>query len=227
MHALDNINFTGASGRKPFAFVGESGSGKSTIMQLIMGLRHPQEGRVVIDDFGPCGSKPAKLPQTHCRRAAIGGAFFRAQSKTILPTGFQTSAMKQFSAQAKLATPLSLSKNFPRLSNQSRGSTAQNFPGGQRQRIAIARALIQKSDILIFDEATSALDVISKNWCRMPLIPWSKAKTCLLLRTGFPPIRSADKLFVLRKGEIVESGTYQELINANGEFARLQSLQTR
>ncbi|QEJ95033.1 ABC transporter ATP-binding protein [Treponema phagedenis] len=225
MHALDNINFTVQAG-ETVAFVGESGSGKSTIMQLIMGLRHPQEGRVVIDDFDLAEVNLQSF-RKHIAVVPQSVVLFSGSIQDNITYGLPNVGDEAILRAAKLANALEFIEKLPEGFQTKVGEHGAKLSGGQRQRIAIARALIRNPDILIFDEATSALDVISEKLVQDAIDTMVKGKTCFIVAHRLSTIRSADKLFVLRKGEIVESGTYQELINANGEFARLQSLQTR
>lgn len=105
------------------------------------------------------------------------------------------------------------------------GESGMKLSGGQRQRIAIARALVRNPHILIFDEATSALDVISEKLVQDAIDTLIKGRTCFIVAHRLSTVRNVDRIFVLKDGRIIEEGSYDQLVNAGGEFAHLRSLQ--
>ena len=101
-----------------------------------------------------------------------------------------------------------------------------SLSGGERQRLCIARELLKNPEILLLDEATSALDAQSEELVRRAIDELSKSKTCVVIAHRLSTITKADKILFLEKGSITESGTYEELMNLNGNFAKMAGMQT-
>ena len=121
---------------------------------------------------------------------------------------------------------ISLSKEFPEAYETLVGDRGIQLSGGQRQRIAIARAILKDPKILILDEATSALDSESENLVQEALDKLMKGRTSLVIAHRLATVRNADKIFVLEKGQIVESGNHNELSQLeNGTYKKLSELQ--
>lgn len=105
------------------------------------------------------------------------------------------------------------------------GEAGNNFSGGQRQRLSIARALLHDTPVYIFDEATSNIDVESENDIMELVMELSKTKTIILISHRLANVKDADRIYVLRNADIAENGTCEELVKRNGEFARLWNAQ--
>ena len=223
LHALNDLSFTVKAGES-VAFVGESGSGKSTIMQLILGLRQPQGGSVTVDgvDLSTVDLRSYRhfisvVPQSV---VLFSGSVFQNISY-----GLPRVTEEQVKNAARLANALEFIEKMPEGFNTVIGESGTRLSGGQRQRIAIARALIRDPHILIFDEATSALDVISEKLVQEAINTVIRGRTCFIVAHRLSTVRNVDRIFFLRDGHIIEEGSYDALIAAGGEFARLRSLQ--
>ena len=116
-------------------------------------------------------------------------------------------------------------RELPEGFNTVIGDKGVMLSGGQRQRIAIARALLKNAPILILDEATSALDTESERYIQEALGSLMKNRTTLVIAHRLSTVEDADKILVLREGHVVESGTHQELLAANGDYAALYKVQ--
>lgn len=200
--------------------VGRSGSGKSTITKLIQRLHVPEHGRVLIDGIDIGLLDPAWL------RRQVGvvlqdNILFNRTVRENIALSNPAMEMNRIIRAAQLAGAhdfiLQLSKGYDTILEE-RGS---NLSGGQRQRIAIARALAITPRILILDEATAALDYESERIFQNNLKLVSKGRTVIIVAHRLSTVRHADKIFVMDKGQIVETGTHQELVKQNGIYAEL------
>ena len=214
---LKNINILIKPG-ETVAIVGESGSGKSTLLKLILGLYYATEGEV---KFNGKNIIDYDLPLL---RSQIGSVL---QESTLLNRTIRENLAlfddnitdeQLFSACYKaniLKDIMELPMNFNTIVSEQ----GANFSGGQRQRLQIARALIKSRPILVLDEATSALDTISEQIIQKHVNEVSCTKIIVAHRLS--TIQQADKIFVLAKGQIVEQGTHQQLLNKKGEYYRI------
>ena len=200
--------------------VGRSGSGKSTIGKLIQRLYVPESGRVTIDGVDLAQIDPVWLRRQIGVVLQENFLFNRSIRDNIALTDPGIPMAKVIEA-AKLAGAhefiLELQQGYDTLV----GEHGSNLSGGQRQRIAIARALITNPRILIFDEATSALDyeseaIIQKNMARI-----CQGRTVFIVAHRLTTVRLAHQILVLDKGQVVEQGTHQALLNQGGYYAKL------
>ncbi len=206
------------------ALVGRSGSGKSTIARLVQKLYVPEEGRVLLD-----GLDIARLNAVSLRR----------QMSVVLQENYLFNrSVRDNIALADPAVP------FERIVNAAQTAGAHEFilelpegydtvlaeggaslSGGQRQRIAIARALVTDPAILIFDEATSALDEHSQAIVQRNMQAIRSGRTVLIVAHRLSTVRACDRIFVIDKGRVIESGSQQGLLAQGGAYARLWRLQ--
>jgi subfamily B ATP-binding cassette protein HlyB/CyaB len=209
---------------KVIGIVGRSGSGKSTVAKLIQRLYVPESGRVLIDGVDLAQVDPAWL------RRQIGvvlqeNFLFNRSVRDNIALPDPGLPMEQVIAAAKLAGAhefiLELAQGYDTLV----GEHGCSLSGGQRQRIAIARALVTNPRILIFDEATSALDYESESIIQHNLAQICRGRTVILIAHRLSTIRNANWIFVIEKGEIIEQGTHQDLLQLNGYYARLHKYQ--
>nr|WP_067059522.1 ABC transporter transmembrane domain-containing protein [Mucilaginibacter sp. L294] len=221
---LKDISFTANAGQK-VAIVGPSGSGKSTMAALILQFYHPQSGSIYFD-----GLDSAEYALTDIRnQVAIVPQDVLLFGGTILENiayGKLGSSNEEIIAAAKKANADQFITSFPEGYDTIVGERGVKLSGGQRQRIAIARALLKNPAILILDEATSSLDSESERLVQEALEVLMKGRTSIIIAHRLSTIREADKIIVLEKGNIIETGNHQELIaNEQGLYRYLSQLQ--
>jgi subfamily B ATP-binding cassette protein HlyB/CyaB len=204
--------------------VGRSGSGKSTLTKLLQRLYVPEHGRVRIDGIDLALADPAWL------RRQVGvvlqeNLLFNRSLRDNIALGDPGMPLEVVIRAAQLAGAHDFICELPEGYDTVVGEHGWGLSGGQRQRIAIARALVTNPRILIFDEATSALDyeterVIQNN---MPAI--CRGRTVIIIAHRLSSVRKADRIFAMDKGNIVETGRHEDLVQQNGYYAHLLSLQ--
>lgn len=221
--ALRDINLRIAPG-ETVAFVGESGAGKSTLVHLAIGFRQPSGGRVLLDgqdlwtmDLRTYRRQIGVVPQT---TVLFNGTLRDNVSYGLEEVSDET--VWRILAEANLADFV---RGLPQGLDTPLGEGGTRLSGGQRQRLAIARALIRNPRIILLDEATSALDTESERLVQEALTRLTRGRTTLIVAHRFSTIRQADRIVVLRRGEIVEQGTQAELLSLRGHFQRLAQLQ--
>ncbi len=221
---LKKINFEVKAG-EVIALVGESGVGKSTLIDLISGYHFASRGRVLIDgrdiktlDLTILRSQIAVVPQ--------GVVLFNDSIRTNIKYGAAAATDKQIEAAAKQAHALEFIEKFPKKWKQVVGERGVKLSVGQKQRVAIARAILRQPKILILDEPTSALDAKSESIITASLDELMRGRTTFIIAHRLSTVRRADKILVFKEGEIVESGTHDELVNLpDGHYRRLYELQ--
>ncbi|MBE6105651.1 NHLP bacteriocin export ABC transporter permease/ATPase subunit [Anaerovibrio lipolyticus] len=213
---LHDISFQIAAGEN-VAIVGHSGCGKSTLVRLLLGFEKPRSGAIYYD-----GQSLAELSLPSVR-SQMGVVLQNGQlmSGDIFTNIVGQAALTQDDAweAAEAAGIADDIRAMPMGMNTVISEGSENISGGQRQRIMIARALAAKPAILIFDEATSALDNRTQSIVTESL---NKLKTTrLVIAHRLSTIKECDRILVMDKGSLVESGTYEELVAKNGVFAKL------
>jgi subfamily B ATP-binding cassette protein HlyB/CyaB len=220
---LKRMSFSVTAG-EVIGIVGRSGSGKSTIARLIQRLYVPERGRIVLDNVDLAQVDPAWL------RRQVGvvlqeNFLFNSSVRDNIALADPGLAMEQVIQSAKLAGAHEFILELPDGYDTVVGEHGCSLSGGQRQRIAIARALVANPRILIFDEATSALDYESEAVIQKNMVQICQGRTVLIIAHRLSTVRPADRIYVVEKGEIVEKGSHEELLRANGFYARLCTLQ--
>jgi len=201
--------------------VGRSGSGKSTLAKLIQRLYFPETGRILIDGIDVTLADPSWL------RRQIGvvlqeSFLFNGTIKENISFHYPQAHMEEIINAAHLAGAHEFIVELPEGYDTMVGERGVALSGGQKQRIAIARALLTNPRILIFDEATSSLDSESEAIIQRNLRQICQGRTVILIAHRLSTLRIADKIIVLDKGEIVESGTHDELMNKKGLYHHFQ-----
>lgn len=220
---LNDISLDIRSG-EVIGIVGRSGSGKSTLTKLVQRFYVPEGGRVLVDgtDLG--------IVDTAWLRQNIGvvlqeNFLFNRSIRENIALANPGLPMERVVAAAKLAGAhefiLELSEGYDNLV----GEQGCNLSGGQRQRLAIARALITSPRLLIFDEATSALDYESERVIQENMAAICKGRTVFIIAHRLSTVRHCDRIVVMEKGRIVESGDHEQLMEHNGYYTKLHSYQ--
>ncbi|XP_029049800.1 ATP-binding cassette sub-family B member 10, mitochondrial [Osmia bicornis bicornis] len=209
------------------AIVGSSGCGKSTVASLLLRLYDPNSGCILLDNHDLRSLDPSWV-KSQISIVSQEPVLFSGTIRENILYGLEDPTKSDEMEQiAKHAHVLEFTKNMPDGLDTLVGERGITLSGGQRQRVAIARALIKKPTILILDEATSALDAESEHYVQQALEKAVQGRTVLIIAHRFSTIKNADKIVVLNKGQVAESGTYKELRSLNdGYFNKLVQHQT-
>lgn len=220
---LKDVSFSLKPGQT-MALVGRSGSGKSTIINLLAGFYQTREGRILIDGKNHSDIKLASL-RKHIALVSQHVTLFNDTLRNNIRYGASDASDEDVIKAAKAAFAWEFIKDLPLGLDTFVGEKGLRLSGGQRQRIAIARAMLKNAPILILDEATSALDSQSERYIQKALASMMEGRTTIVIAHRLSTIERADKILVMDKGEVVESGTHQSLLAEKGRYARLYQLQ--
>lgn len=222
---LHDVSFEARPGER-IAVVGSSGAGKSTIASLVLRFYDPVAGRITIDDRD---ATAYDLTALRDRMSLVPQEvlLFGGSIRENIAYGKPDASDAEIEAAARKANAHAFITSFPEGYGTVVGERGIQLSGGQRQRIAIARAVLKDPAILILDEATSALDSESERLVQEALEQLMKGRTSIVIAHRLSTIRDADKILVLDKGMVVESGTHEELIaNEKGLYRGLNALQS-
>jgi len=220
---LNNISFTIPKGKK-VALVGESGSGKSTIAKLLLKYYEPENGEILLDgvDINEYDNESVRrtisyVPQT-----------IELFSKSIydnIRVSKMNSTLEEVKQAAKEADAHEFIKKLPMQYHTYLQEAGNGLSGGEKQRIALARAFLKNSNFYILDESTSNLDFATENIIFDMIYNKFKKKSMLIIAHRLATIKNCDLILVLDKGEIIEQGTHDELLAKNGRYSRLWNMQ--
>lgn len=220
---LDGIEFTAKAGQS-IALVGSSGAGKTTLVNLIPRFYDVTTGAIQIDGIDIKDVTVSSL------RSQIGMVtqetfLFADTVESNIAYGHKKADRERMIQTAKAAYANEFIIEMPEQYNTLIGELGVKLSGGQRQRLAIARALFKNAPILILDEATSALDTESEQKVQFALENLMRGRTTFVIAHRLSTIRNADRILVLKNGRIVEDGNHDQLLEKDGEYARLYNIQ--
>lgn len=206
------------------AFVGSTGSGKSTVIKLLLRLYDATNGTISIDAHN---SKHTKLADLRAAIGLVSQDVYLAEGTIAdnIAYGTFNASHDEIVHAAKMAHAHEFIMSLPEGYTTKIQEHGKNFSGGQKQRISIARAIIKKSPILIFDEATSAIDNETESAIQRSITQLAVDHTIIIIAHRLSTVRQAKTIFVLEKGEIIESGTHDELLKKQGGYAKLWNAQ--
>lgn len=222
---ISNISFDVKPGQM-IAFVGPSGAGKSTVASLLPRFYDVDKGSITIDGEDLRGLTLDSL------REQVGivpqeTVLFNGTVYDNILYGRLDATKEEVEAAAKAANAHNFIMELPQGYETRLGDRGMNISGGQRQRISIARAILKNPQILILDEATSALDTESERVVQEALDRLMVGRTSFVIAHRLSTIKNADRIMVLEKGQLVEQGTHEELMEMNGLYAHLYQIQYR
>ncbi len=221
--ALRDVSFTVAAGQT-VALVGPSGAGKSTVLNLILRFFDPQSGEIRIDDVDV---RKLRLHELRQQMAVVAQdvALFADTVAENIRYGATKASDDEIRQAAVAAQADEFIRALPNGYQTRLGERGVTLSGGQRQRIAIARAILRDAPILLLDEATSALDAESEAAVQKALEAVMQGRTTIVVAHRLATIIKADRIMVLNGGKIVEDGTHDGLVKANGLYTRFAEMQ--
>ena len=251
LKAVDDISFAIRPG-ETLGLVGESGCGKTTVGRTLLRLYQPTAGKITFDgkvlfDSGEQYDENGKMIVDANGKPVMGKKVdvnmmpYRKEMQMVFQDPY-SSLNPRMTVEDIIGEPLDVHKLYRNrkerrekildlmelvgLNAEHAMRYAHEFSGGQRQRMAIARALIRDPEVIVLDEATSALDSISEKLIQEALENLTKGRTTFIVAHRLSTIRDADKIAVLADGHCVEYGTFEELMARKGEFYRMKMIQS-
>ena len=205
--------------------VGSTGAGKSTLVKLLLRFYDVQEGAITLDGYD------LRDLQTSDLRRAIGFVsqdvfLFHGTVRENITYGTFDATDAQIEEAAKIAEAHDFIMQLPEGYDTIVGERGQKLSGGQRQRISIARAVLKDPPVLILDEATSSVDNETEALIQRSLEHIAVGRTTIIIAHRLSTVRNADRIFVLERGNLSESGTHDELVDSKGIYASLWNVQT-
>ncbi len=221
-YVIKDLNFTIHPGEK-VALVGPTGAGKSSIIRLLCRLYEPSRGRILVD-----GIDVRNLPQSELR-CLMGvilqeGFLFAGDVKSNITLG-DTYSLDEIRAAAQKTNVAQFIEQLPQGYDTQLRERGTNLSSGQKQLLAFARAAIRNPRVLVLDEATASLDVRTEALVQDALDQLLVGRTAIIIAHRLSTIRNVDRILVLKRGQLVESGSHEELLQQGGLYASLHNLQ--
>ncbi|AZR72138.1 multidrug ABC transporter ATP-binding protein [Anoxybacter fermentans] len=220
---LKNINLTIKEGQT-LAIVGRTGSGKTTLVNLLLRLFNPERGQIFIDGVD-INQIPLETLRQNIGYVPQDNFLFSTTIAENINFAFEKLDMPKIEEAAKIAQVYENIMDFPKKFETMVGERGVTLSGGQKQRISIARAIIKNPKILILDDCLSAVDTQTEEKILKELRKIMKDRTSIIISHRISSIKDADHIIVLEKGEIIEEGTHEELLKANGLYSYLYEKQ--
>jgi subfamily B ATP-binding cassette protein MsbA len=220
---LDDVSLTIPKGSM-VALVGESGGGKSSLIRLIQRLYDPTSGGILWDGTDIRDVRIADLKKM-IALVTQETVLFNDTIRYNISYGKPDASDEDLAEAARIAYAADFIDELPQKFDTIVGERGIFLSGGQRQRIAIARAVLVDAPVLILDEATSALDAESELLVQKALANLMQNKTSIVIAHRLSTVRKADKIVVMERGRIVETGTHKDLLETGGKYRRLYELQ--
>jgi ATP-binding cassette, subfamily B, bacterial PglK len=219
---IDNLNIK-IKANTSVAFVGETGAGKTTVADIILGLLKPDKGRIMVDNIEV---NEYNLPEWQRNLGYIPQDIYLQDDTVLSNIAFGVSKDKINAERAKTAAKIAniddfIIKELPNGYDTIIGERGIRLSGGQRQRIGIARALYHDPEVLVLDEATSALDGITENAVFGAIQNLAKTKTLIIIAHRLTTVKECDVIYVLKDGNVIGIGKYEDLIDTNEEFRKM------
>ena len=223
--SLANINLTIKKG-ETIALVGSTGSGKTTMVNLLTRFYNPSSGKILIDGQDIVSYELESYRSNFSYVDQNVRLFNDTISGNIAFGQKESMSMDLIRNAAKVSNSIEFIEKLDKTFDSDIGEDGVTLSGGQRQRLSIARAIAKDSPILILDEATSALDSATEKLVQSAINKMQQDRTTIIIAHRLTTIQNADRIIVLKDGEIIEQGTHLELIKTSGEYSKLHQQQT-
>jgi ATP-binding cassette subfamily B protein len=222
---VNNVSFQVAPGETA-AFVGPTGAGKTTMINLISRFYDPDSGRILLDGKNTKGIKRESL-RKHMAFVLQDSFLFHGTIRENIRYGRLDATDEEVEEAAKLANAHSFIKRFPQGYDTKIDQDGGGISQGQKQLLSIARALLANPKILVLDEATSSIDTVTEIKIQEALERLMEGRTSFVIAHRLNTIQKADKIFILKEGQLIEQGSHKELLEAGGFYAELYNSQLK
>ncbi|ALE02128.1 ABC transporter ATP-binding protein [Candidatus Pseudothioglobus singularis] len=223
--SLTNVNLTIKKG-ETIALVGSTGSGKTTMVNLLTRFYNPSSGQILINGKDIVSYELESYRSNFSYVDQNVRLFNDTISGNIAFGQKESMSIDLIRNAAKVSNSIEFIEKLDKTFDSDIGEDGVTLSGGQRQRLSIARAIAKDSPILILDEATSALDSATEKLVQSAINKMQQDRTTIIIAHRLTTIQNADRIIVLKNGEIIEQGTHSELIKTSGEYSKLNQQQT-